>query len=358
MTRPRSTRWASALAALAVAGTAGGACSLGSKQTLADRIVKATKQLQASGGATATLAVKVALVKSDKPLVPGPLRILPAELPPVAALLDLRHGNAVVGVKSDDPATASLVFIGSDLYQRIPPKEVVAGIKVPSSAASNLLPLLAANGTQLLSTQAAGELVTQPPAGLAVPTTTSTSTSTTSTTVKPSALRRAPRIPRQWIAFDYSKIKDHDDTKRAGSYALNPDVLVRLLSGVLTGSIKQRSADPAAGQGLVRYDANVSRDKADRRLSERDRKTLNKMFTANAISGRVFKARIWLDATGQLRRFSITMRQGLSSIDRADLTVTIDVGSAGTAVNVVRPDPKATAVVGTLGQLVSSVSGA
>ena len=343
---------------MAMVATASSACSLGAKQSLADRIVNASKRLQASGGATATLAVKIALVKSDKPIVPGPPRILPAELPPVAALLDLRHGNAVVGVKSADPTTASLVFIGSDLYQRIPPKEVAAGSKVPSSAASNLLPLLAANGAQLLSTQTAADVGVQLPAGLAIPTTTSTSTSTTSTTVKPSALRRAPRVPRQWIAFDYSKIKDHDDTKRAGSYALNPDVLLRLLPGLLTGSIKQRGADPVEGPGLMRYDANVSRDKADRRLSERDRKILDKMFTANAITARVFKTSIWLDGSGQLRRFTVTMRQGLTSIDRADLTVTLDVTAAGTEVAVPRPDPKATAVVGTLGQLVSSVSGA
>ena len=88
--------------------------------------------------------------------------------------------------------------------------------------------------------------------------------------------------------------------------------MLRLAGGVLTGSI-ERHADPKTG--LVRYDANVSRDKAERRLNEDDRKLLDKVFRANVIGGRTFPARIWLDGDGNLRRFEVKLRQSLTNVD-------------------------------------------
>ena len=109
----------------------------------------------------------------------------------------------------------------------------------------------------------------------------------------------------------------------------------------------------------TRYDANVSRDKAERRLPESERKLLDKIFTANAVSARVLKSHIWVDGRGNMRRFSVTLRQGLTNIDRADLTVSIAITSVGADhIAIDRPDPKATSVVASLGQLVTKVAGA
>lgn len=334
-------------------------CGIGGKEHLAQNVIDAARRLDSAGTVSATVAVSVQLVKSKKPAVPGPPRIIPSAVPPLPSILDLRHDAAAVGVKGDDPSTATLLFLGSDLYERIPPKDVSVGVKVPSSAATNMVALLAVTspsavqlsgpGASLLSGTVAG-----PNASGAIPTT--TTVPTTTTTAKPSALRRAPRVPRQWIGFDYQSIKDKDATKRAGSYALNPDVVLRLAQGVLSGSIKRSGPEPSPEGELTRYDANVSRDKAERRLPESQRKTLDKMFKANAISGHVFKASIWLDGKGALRRFDVTLRQSLTSIDRADLRVVLTITGTGARADIARPDPKATARVGSLGQLVTAVT--
>jgi hypothetical protein len=50
------------------------------------------------------------------------------------------------------------------------------------------------------------------------------------------------------------------------------------------------------------------------------------------------------------------MRQHLTSVDRADLTVTIELDRTGLPLRIEAPDRKATATVSTLGQLVTSVA--
>jgi hypothetical protein len=313
-------------------------CGLGAKQALADRVTGAAKRLDAAGSATGLLAASVALVASDRPLVPGPPKILPGRVEHVPVVLDLAHRSAAVGVKGDDPKTAVLLFRGSDMYQRIAPKTAGVGSPVLSTAASNLDPLVAAYHGLTLG-QSAGD-----PAGA--------STTTTTTPVKHAALRRASRIPREWIAFDFARIDDEDATKRAGSLAINPTMVLGLVKGVLTGSIERAGTDA----GLVRYDVNVNRDKAERRLDEDDRKLLDKIFRANAVTGRTFPGHVWLDGHGRLRRFEVRLRQKLSNVDRADLTMRIDVTSTGGNLRIPRPDPKGTATVESLGELVTAVS--
>lgn len=329
---------AALLTAVAV-GSAG--CGLGDKEALADRIGVALARLDDGGVVDATVAASITVVPSDQPAVPGPPRIIPARLDPVPSVLDLRRDQAAVGLTSPDPSSAAVVFLGGDLYQRIPPKTVTQTGDVPSSAATNLAAIVANFSGQAAAAQATpGTEVTAPPE----PT----------TTTAPSALRRTPRIPRQWIAFDYDALDDKDTTKRAGSLAINPVLLLELTRGVLTGSLERVATDEP---GLTLYEANVNRDKAERRLSEERRKLIDKIYVANAVSKRTFPARIWLDDSGNLRRFEVTLRQALNNIDRADLRVTIDVSGVRDGGPIPEPDSKATASVASLGQLVTAVSG-
>jgi hypothetical protein len=325
---------------LVVLATVATSCGLGAKQALADRIIAASKRLDAAGTATGTIDAEVALVKSDQPLVPGPPKILPGRITDVPSVFDLAHDSAAVGVKGDDPTTAVVVFRGSDLYQRIAPKTSAIAAAVLSSAASNLEPLVDAYHGITLA-------LTAPADGAA------TTSSTTTTTIKHAALQRASRIPREWIAFDFASLDSADSTKRAGSLAINPVVLLGLVKGTLTGSI-ERSA--TGESGLTRYDGNVNRDKAERDLSDDEHKLLDKIFTANAVSGRTFPASIWLDGKGDIRRFRVRLRQHLTNVDRADLTITIDLRASDHRVRVGAPDSKATASVESLGQLVTAVA--
>lgn len=353
------TRWKSARpAAVAVAAVlAVSACGLGGKQAETDRVLAASARLDAAASVPARIAVRVTKVKSDKPAVPGPPRIVEAALPPVPAVLDLKRGDAAVGVRDGDPAAAALVFLGSAIYERLPPKDVSTAPKPPATAATNLLAIAAIGSGQVVAVDAAAPAAQDatPAVGDTSPSTTTT-TATTSATPRPSPLQRAPRIPRQWIAFDYRRLDEKDTTKRAGSLAINPVTIVGLTQGLLTGSV---TAHPVQqdGQALTRYDGNVSRDKAERRLSEDDRKLLDKVFAANAVSGRTYPAHIWLDAGGNLRRFEVRLGQRLTNVDRANLTVTIDIAGPAGPVTIPRPDPKATGTVESLGQLVTAVSG-
>ena len=330
------------LTVAAVLAILAGACGLGDKEAHADRITDALQRLERGGVVDATVAAAVRLVPSEQPAVPGPPRIVPASIDPVPSVLDLRRDQAAIGLTSAEATSAALVFLGSDLYQRIPPKTVKQTGDVPSSAASNLAAIVANFSAQAVTAQAAPETQTTAPPE---PT----------TTTAPSALRRTARIPRQWIAFDYGSLDEKDTTKRAGSLAISPVALLELAKGVLTGSVERGAADDA---GVTVYEANVNRDKAERRLSEERRELLDKVYVANAISKRTFPARMWIDGDGNLRRFEVTLRQALNNIDRADLVVTIEIRGTRDAPAIPRPDSKATASVATLGQLVTAVSGA
>ena len=114
--------------------------------------------------------------------------------------------------------------------------------------------------------------------------------------------RRPISISGSWIDFDYSSFPKRDKTKSAGSYAISPIVIERLALGALTGSIHQWAIETVEGVATTHYKMNVSCDKAERHLSDKQRQDLDKMFRANAIGGQVFAAEAWVDSTGTLRR--------------------------------------------------------
>ena len=204
-------------------------CGLGAKQALTDRSDRGLEATRGRGHATGTIAADVVLVKSDKPLVPGPPKIPPA---------GHRTGDDLRSSNGSDrrrrrvpiPATAVLVFRGQRHLPAHRAEATATGLKAPQQRGIEPESLGSSRRQGTRSSPSASR------GGEVVPLdTTTTSTSTTS----PSALRRQPRIVRQWIAFDYRQIKDKDTTKQAGSYAINPTVLLDLVKGTLTGSIER-----------------------------------------------------------------------------------------------------------------------
>jgi hypothetical protein len=320
-------------AALVVSGL--GACGLGDRQAEADRIERAGKVLLASPSIGATLSAEVKIVKSDKPLIPGPPRVSPGLVKEVGVVMDPSEGRAAVGTDAALTRPPAIVFDGATMFQRIAVKTVTdptAAVRAPSNfnAIANAL-----------STQALVAPV--------VPTT----TTTTAPGGDHPLLRRRLHIVRDWAKFDFAAIADHDRTKHAGSYAVNPVDLVRLSTGVLTGSIKRVGTTG----DLTRYDGNVSRDKAERKLSEDAREVLDKEFTANAITRRVFPATFWLDKDGRLAILRIAMRQQLTNVDRADLTITLVLAPFTKDVSIAAPSRTDSVTVSSLGQLVTTVTG-
>jgi hypothetical protein len=254
-----------------------------------------------------------------------PPRIAPGALPPI---------DAVLAPRADAAAVAGVLLFADDvIYERIAPKRAAASAASALGVQSNLAAIVAAATGAVLTAPA-------PLPSEAAPTTTTTA---------PRALRRTVQIVREWAAFDFSEIPDDDRTKHGGSFAINPVTLLRLTTGVLTGSIEPKGSY---------FKANVSRDKAERNLSEDERDVLDKMFTANAVTRRVFPAQFTLSPNGELTSFQVTLRQQLSSKDRADLTVNFQLRPGQSAATIKRPARKGTVQVRSLNQLVTTVSGA
>jgi hypothetical protein len=329
------------------------ACGLGDRDAQATRIVSAGDRLLKAPSVNAILEARVTIVKTAKPIAPGPPRIAPEHVSEIAAVIDGPAGTAEIGANTPSGKPA-ILFAGDAIYQRIAAKTVavaVGGNRTAAIVPSNFNALAAGYSALLTPTPAVSGATTS--SSLALPNIT-LPTTTTSTTAAPSILRRRVQIVREWAVFDFAAIADHDKTKHAGSIAINPVDLLRLTRGVLAGSIKRRGAER---EGLVRYDANVGRDKAERKLNDDARKVLDKEFSANAVTRRVFPAKFWLDAQGNLKRFEVKLRQQLSNIDKGDLTITLDLSPATTAAAIKTPGRRGTVHVHTLGELVTTVTG-
>jgi hypothetical protein len=321
---------------------------------MADRVIAAAARSEADGTAMATVSVRAQVIKSKLPVAPGPPKIVSGAAPDLKAAIDFKAGKAAVAYTGDDPNSAAMVFIGSQVFQRTDLKSAsvgpAAGVQLQANQASGLnLPAGASSGAPVgidsnLSPLAAAAKAT------------AASSVTTTTTAPPapstSKLRRPITIQRKWIGFDYAQLPKHDKTKSAGSYAISPIAIQELAKGALTGSLHLLGPETIDGQAMTHYKMNVSRDKAERHLADTVRKDLDKTFRANAIGGRVFAAEAWIDANGRLRRFTVRMRQTLSRIDRADLTVTLELTPAPAPVALPVPNPQETAVVKTLGALI------
>src|SRR2546430_386960 len=128
------------LAGLALTLTAG--CSLGARQSMADRVIGSVRRAESAGEAKGSLSVRVQVLKSRLPVAPGPPKIVAVAASDLAAVLEFRVGRAAVGVPGDDLSNAALVFDGSRVFER-------KDVKVPAAiagVAANVLSLVAPAG--------------------------------------------------------------------------------------------------------------------------------------------------------------------------------------------------------------------
>ena len=315
-----------------------GACSLGDRQAMANRVIAAAKRTGSGGVVRATVSVNVKVIPTKLPVAPGPPKISSGSAPNLAAIIDFGAGRAALGIPTGDVAHAAALFDGTRMFERRDVKLPAQAAAAVAGAPSNIALLAVAATTP----PPAAPPVEAPPAdGQAAAT----------------RLKRPSQVQRRWLAFDFAGLDKKDSTRVAGSFAISPIAIWRLAVGALPGSMKVAGTETVGGGGTTHYRMNVSRDKAERGLPESDRKQLDKMFRANSVGGDVFPAEAWVDSDGRLRRFSVRLGQSLSRTDRDDLTVTIEAQEFAVAVAVPLPDPKETATVRDLGQLVHAAVG-
>src|SRR5437868_2021973 len=90
-------------AALLTAAVFTSGCSLGSRQAMADRVIGATRAVEAIG-ATGTVAASVVVLKTKVPVAPGPPRIINGAAGDLASVFDFSAGRAAVAQPGNDTA--------------------------------------------------------------------------------------------------------------------------------------------------------------------------------------------------------------------------------------------------------------
>lgn len=141
---------------------------------------------------------------------------------------------------------------------------------------------------------------------------------------------------RPWFRVDLDRLNDLDvpslallrDAAGPGMVAVvSPQLLVDLLSGVLTGSLEVGTPAP---DGTKELTFNVSVDKANRslRLSEDERDEREKVLRALAITGDIHAGTATLRPDGTLRRLTITFDQTPDKQTKLALTAEMLLGPA------------------------------
>jgi hypothetical protein len=138
---------------------------------------------------------------------------------------------------------------------------------------------------------------------------------------------------------------------------VGPQLMIDLLAGVLTGSLKER---PTAADGTTTFTFNVSVDKADRSLRrpEDERKDRAKVLRSLAITDDVHRGEAVLRTDGSLERLTIAFREHPDKQATLQLTAVLTAGpsAAGAAGLETAPDRATTVRVSTLTELRTTVS--
>jgi hypothetical protein len=164
---------------------------------------------------------------------------------------------------------------------------------------------------------------------------------------------------RPWVRLNFAQL-ERDDSSRLtpGSYLAVPYNLtfqVRLLKGVLTGSVKNLGTARVAGVATTHYKMNVDFDKAAKSLPDKSVLGMEKVFRANSFKGTVNKAETWIDAAGLPRRILVHFKQEITKNETYAFTANLLVDKAGGRVNIQRPDLEQIAEVANLPQLVQAL---
>jgi hypothetical protein len=260
-------------AAVAVALLAGG-CSLGDRQHRADAIIDSVDAAFDAGGATGTLSTSMRFVR----LPDGASQVLGA------------LGGAASGSGDESDPVAQLAQAQQQQMQR---------------EFSTLVTL------DLDRTRAAVALPKTPDAPFAV---------YNGLVTYGRRWSAGPRDARPWVRVDAADLNEGDEldpTQDAPSFfafALNPALLVDLIAGPLTGSVKELGTESIDGVPTTHYEANFDIDKVVRKTRRKQfpedrRKAFDDVLDVLAVAGRIHPGEVWLDDEGRPRRFTLRLKE-------------------------------------------------
>ncbi|HZU74917.1 MAG TPA: hypothetical protein VE990_19320 [Acidimicrobiales bacterium] len=140
---------------------------------------------------------------------------------------------------------------------------------------------------------------------------------------------------------------------------MNPVLLVRLLAGTLSGSVRRIGPATIDGVATTHYRMNVDVSKAlssMTNLSDRDTQAIqNLLVSDNVHDSTLYNDEVWLDSSGRPRRLVLHVVQQTDHRDNYHLTYTLDLANYGTPVHINLPNPDNTNQVSSLNQLLGEI---
>lgn len=171
-----------------------------------------------------------------------------------------------------------------------------------------------------------------------------------------------PEDARPWIStVANKKLNDYilDPAAVPGSlaaFALRPTLLVDLLSGALSGSIKRVGPATMGGVNTTEYTAKFDIDQAllnSTRVtySQKQQDDLNKLFKVLGIkSGDLDDGAAWIDEQGNPRRIQVAIRESPAEQTKIVLLLQMDLTPRDTPAQVPVPAPNSVETVPSLNQ--------
>ena len=146
---------------------------------------------------------------------------------------------------------------------------------------------------------------------------------------------------RAWSKLDFGKLDAktilRDAAQSQGTsfraVGLNPALIVELVRGALSGSIKSVGLEDVAGTPTTHYKFNFDRTKAIKGQKDKRIEAVNSVFAANLVPGDVMPGEVWLDSAGVPRRVlvNIDVKPGRRNLVYR-LTLTMDLHDFGAPV--------------------------
>lgn len=172
-----------------------------------------------------------------------------------------------------------------------------------------------------------------------------------------------PADKRPWARLELARLDDIDvprlevlrEQMDAGSLAvLSPDFALDLLSGVLTGSLKQKAL-PGGGKS-IEFNASIEKSNRELDLSDDERDDRERLLRSMAVTTDIFKGVARLNADGSLRALQLEVKEQPNKRTTAKvlLELTID-NKVGAAVSLAPPARNETIRVGSLSALRNNI---
>ena len=163
---------------------------------------------------------------------------------------------------------------------------------------------------------------------------------------------------RPWVKLDLRDLYDDRENLQSSAYGINalgPLVLIDLLRGALTGSVRRVGSADLDGVETTHYRANFAFDKAFDDAPDDLREGVE---AALAVMGSAYdgiaKGEVWLDADGLPRRVLANVRASRGRQQEIELQFTLELSDFGAATTVHLPLNKDIERVNSVSELTSA----